>query len=365
VKGFYIEELAFIFLTPVFIFYLFFVVPLKQKGGGRKAIMAFLGVCTICFQALSGPISHWIMLAGMALSLLRKKNKYPFVLAGAFIFSGIFLSIGASPSLIYRSLMIVGWIFEAYHLIFYACFFALVYHRVFREQASLSVDSTLPFSSYLEEKSGPAARVTGRLIKGITSCIVLFFIITGARLAYLNFLAPPPENIVPRLYESEQRMILQKVAQRIPDAFSEAERNGMADIIGREGILNQDGVAHRRLLIAAGKITPYVYPVAGMVDLDHMSRIFFPRPYDRTVLMVEEIGYCTLPNPVPEDLVGKDAIVVGRLDFKPEIIYEGRTVVEVIAILPWDPKERTFGPEPLIASEEVHKIILRLLRPTH
>jgi 4-amino-4-deoxy-L-arabinose transferase-like glycosyltransferase len=364
VKGFYVKEWAFISLTPVFIFYLFFLAPLRQRGTGRKAIMALLGGCAVTFQVLTGPISHGITLAGMAFSLIWTKNRHPFVLAGAFIFSGIFLSIGASPSLIYRSTMLVGWIFLAYHLLFYTCLFGWAQRWVFRDQTSLP-DSTLPFSSYLEERSGPAARVIMSIVKGFACCIVLFFIVAGTRIAYLNFFAHNPEDAHPVLSVSEQRMIVRSVVQRFPDAFSEGERSGEADIVGNADMLSLDGRAHRKLLVGAGKVTPYIYRVPGFLDLDHMCRIFFPRAYDRTVMMVEDVGYCILPNRVPENMVGKHVVVVGRLDFRPEVIYEGRTVVEGIAVLPWDPNQRRLGTAPLIANHEVHQVVLRLLKPPH
>lgn len=357
-----VKELAFTYLIPLFTFYLFFLVPLKQRGKGRKAIMALVGCCTMAFQVLSGPISYGITIAGMALSLIWRKNDAPFVLAGAFIFSGLFLSIGAGPNLISRSLLIVGWIFIAYHLLFYTWLFTLIHHRVFRDQTSLVLGSTLPFSSYLEEKSGPAARVTRRLLKGFGLCIALFFLVTSARIAYLNFLGAHPENAYAALSHAEQQMILKNVMHRIPDAFSERERSEPVDILGNVDPLLLDEGANRKLLIATGEVSPYVYRIPGFLDLRYICKFFFPRAYDRTVMMVKDIGFCVLPNRVPEDYVGKHVVIVGRLDFDPRIIYEGRAVVEVIAVLPWEPEARRGG-TPLIASDEVHQVVLRLLKP--
>lgn len=363
VKGFFYQEWAFTFITPLFIACLFLLAPLRQRGAGKKAIMALLGGCAIAFQLLSGPISYVITLAGMALSLIRRKNEYPILLASVFIFSGVFLSIGGSPNLISRSLLIVGWAFDAYHLYFYTCFFYFVYQVVFRDDTVPSLDSTIPFLSRHEEESGLAAKVTGRLIKGFAFFTALFFLVTGARIAYLNFLAEHPETTYPKLSDVEQRMILRGVVGRFPDAFSQGELNGQSMVIGNVDPLLLETKAHRKLLVAAGRLTPYVYRVPGFLDFDHMSRVFFPRAYDRTIILVEDVGFCVMPDPLPEGFAGKDVIVVGRLDFRPDIIYEGRALVEVIALLPWDPRERVSGPA-LIASNEVHEVRLRLLRPT-
>jgi len=100
-----------------------------------------------------------------------------------------------------------------------------------------------------------------------------------------------------------------------------------------------------------------VYNINKDISIQHWSRLFFSaRPYDRTVLYVHNVGYVVFPEKIPEGFIDRDVIIAGRLNVDEHQVFQGRVIVEGIAMIPVDGESGDPDMDRiLLADNDLHK----------
>ena len=121
---------------------------------------------------------------------------------------------------------------------------------------------------------------------------------------------------------------------------------------------------HGKIFIERGKIGRYVYRLHVGEEINHWSRLFYPRPYERSIFEVEDNVYFLFPGKIPHDLRERDLVFVGRVNVDTRFVYEGRILVEGIALIPYErEKSRLEMERALIAKNKIHRMFLEYNRP--
>jgi hypothetical protein len=351
-------------LTTLFMFTLFLFNITRTENRKEMFLLTCLliGAC-IAQRLIPGDLNSLIVLAGMVFAVVAANRKSSLLLATSLIFSG--LSIAIVGGLIKeRTFLLIGWVFLLFY--FFAVYFAFQYFssKILGRNAPVRCNRSKETAISSDEGSfgfEPHARAILRLSAAL---ILTFFLLGGLRLAYLNFLKTPPNLMqTPALTMEQKKEILAILIARLPAAFTEG-KDRAEDAFFRPLDFGPDQDNHGKIFAEKGNIGLYLYRVSGRARIDHWSRLFYPRPYERSIFELENGAYFLFPGRIPPDLRKRDLVFVGRVNVDTRFFYEGRILVEGIALIPYDSEtDRIELEKTVTADNKIHQMFLEYNKP--
>jgi tetratricopeptide (TPR) repeat protein len=360
------EEKIFYNLSALFVFLLFLSALLQITR--KKEIV--LSVCLSIFlwliqYSIPANMSFPIIISGMMLSSVMAEYRYSLILTISLIFTGIgFAVVGGGP--LSRLLLVFGWLFQLFYFFTFFIMFQFVFSNFIMKKTGQRVKSADGFSiNIYTDKIISLLNLNPQIINGFdplpktepalkkkigvpsesdtqirnilkigASVALFFFAVSGAKLVYLNyFKAPSNEPAVTELTSKQKQDILNITDNLLPGIFSKNELDNEEAFV-KPADFNSDAENHNKILVQRGKISKYLYQLTKESRIYHWSRLFYPRAYDRTVFYVDNIGFVLFPAIISDDLTGKDFIFVGKMNVDTKQIYEGRIIVEAVAMMP-------------------------------
>jgi hypothetical protein len=178
--------------------------------------------------------------------------------------------------------------------------------------------------------------------------IAVFFVVSMSILAFRNFVSPlPPLPPLPAPTLADAQAIVRRVAELSPGSVTAAELTDP-----KAWYRQPDGPdpspGHGRLVVATLRLKRYRYPMQADLKVDHYSRMFAKRAYDRIFTYADGgqlpqggVGptRLILPSPWPEESL-RDILVVGRASVDRSYFYE-ENQLEALAWAPLNPDGKT------------------------
>jgi 4-amino-4-deoxy-L-arabinose transferase-like glycosyltransferase len=287
------------------------------------------------------------IISGMILSFAAIENRYSLILINSLVFAGVGGAIfGMGKS--HRLFLMAEWIFQLYYLFAILFIFQFLYHKaILRSGDSMSLQQIARFDSFAEDRALDSDLKIKRVIRVILLAILLFFLFSALRLIYLNYFEAHPRKTVISAPTSHQKWeIMAKIHSNSPNLINLDKMSAMEELVFEKG-----------------KITQYVYRIPRMEGTDK-RRVFFPRNYDRTILLLSKSKFVVFPDELPEHLINSEVVIVGRSNIDTKSIKWGsRSFIEGIAIIPWNSKANRLQVEDmLLAKNENHRRILERLK---
>ncbi len=351
-------------LTALFMFSLFLLNITRAKDRKEMVLLSCL-LPLMCFVQRSIPseLNSLIVLSGIVLAVAAAEKTRSLILANGLIFSGVGSAI-VGGVIKERTFILIGWAFLLYYLFAVSFVFQYLASRIISRDAALGPDHKRTPDMHTQEHSlafEPPARI---ILKGIAALLVLFLFVSGVRLTYLNYFTHLVCEIkTPPLTVEQKREILAAPRLLIPAAFNAGEPRA-------EGIFFEslDYSAHQenhgKIFIERGTIGRYVYHLREGEEINHWSRLFYPRPYERSIFQLEDGAYFLFPGEIPQELRKRELVFVGRVNVDTRFVYEGRILVEGIALIPYDTeKDQPEMQRMLIAENKFHRMFLEYNKP--
>jgi len=149
----------------------------------------------------------------------------------------------------------------------------------------------------------------------------------------------------------------------IPAAFNTAEGHARSDFY-QPLDFDLHHKNQQKLFIQKGTIPRYLHQLHAHEEIDHWSRLFYPRPYERSVFQLRDTEYFLFPAEIPQEYKDRELVFVGRVNVDTRFAYEGRILVEGIALIPYDINENKVEmTHALIAKSPIHMAFLRYNKP--
>jgi hypothetical protein len=307
-------------------------------AGGRHALLVGLPVALYLFHLL---LPQWagilIIAGGVAAGACLPPHRISLILTACLLLAGVGISV-VGGVILQRAFLLVGWVFTAFYLSAFAFLFRWILSRAGCGGALriVSLHDLDPADSSRPSDAGGRSAARG-IPRWLAGGLLLFFLITSIRLVYVNH-SPSQDPQAPAYEEvswEDRQEIMAAIQHYLPGVFTAAEfraRNAFFENVPYALEANN----HGKVLIRRGEITPYLYPFSQGEKINHWSRLFQDRPYARTVLYAENVGYFLFPGRIPRPLLDQDLIFVGRASVDTTVIYEGRCMIEGIALIPLD-----------------------------
>lgn len=332
----------------LFILFLFLYNLFHLRGTREILLLVALLAGTLAIDWIF--FRHIIFLAiisGMILSFAAIKNRYSLILINSLVFAGVGGAMfGMARSA--RLFLMVEWIFQLYYLFAILFIFQFLYHKaILRSGDSMGLQQIARFDIFAEDRALDSDLKIKRVIRVILLAILLFFLFSALRLIYLNYFEAHPRKTVISAPTSHQKWeIMAKIHSNSPNLVNLDKMSGMEELVFEKG-----------------KITQYVYRIPRMEGTDK-RRVFFPRNYDRTILLLSKSKFVVFPDELPEHLINSEVVIVGRSNIDTKSIKWGsRSFIEGIAIIPWNSRANRLQVEDmLLAKNENHRRILERLK---
>ncbi|MCP4683295.1 MAG: glycosyltransferase family 39 protein [Desulfobacterales bacterium] len=333
-RAFNSKELVF-YSSCVLLLALLFILrlPLAATKTDTMALSClFIGIVLI-LHFLPASLGYIPVTLGMVLAIAAIYARYSLILASTFIFTGLGLAVlGGGP--FERIFVLIGWVFQFFYL------FAFLYIFEFLSNVITSKDRTLALNReavFQELPGNNSLDFEPQIKKGLNIlalAVIIFFAVSGIKLLYLNYaMAHPRGPSVLDLSLEERQEVLRDLNPNLHVRFSESEINDEKAFV-KKVEYKDHGRNSGKILIKKGQLSEYAYYLKKDQTVRHWSRLFYPRPYERTVYYVEGIGYVLFPGKKLKRMYDKDLIFVGRYNVDTRHVYQGRIIVEGIAIVP-------------------------------
>lgn len=289
-------------------------------------------------------ISLLIVLAGMGLSVIAVKNRYPLILANTLVFTGVAVGMVGGGHFLDRPSLMIDWLFLYFYIFFFVRILQYFYYK-----------KTGHAFSFAEGRSY-SPNWLNKIYRTAFVIAVIFLSISGVKLLYLYYVTHPDAPVFRQIPVKGKQDILAEVKNRLPEAYDEGEFS-IEDAFVEPVDFTRDMINHRRLVVRSGRVSRYAYNIKKDISIQHWSRLFFSaRPYDRTVLYVHNVGFVVFPEKIPEGFIGRDVIIAGRLNVDEHQVFQGRVIVEGIAMIPVDGKSGDLDMDRiLLADNDMHK----------
>jgi hypothetical protein len=304
-----------------------------------------------------------ITTVGAALTLLVNKNKYSIILINYLAFISIIIFMNGIPVLMTRLMIMTQWLFYLFFFAALTYVYEIIHRRVIRTKPVISRTDINPSNALFPlSHFGYIGDKLLLPIKILFSAMLFFFLISGAHLLHLNYFKPLKNKEMTRdLTFDEKKEIVKRIDMYCGEVVNcnEYMNNHTLSKQDRSGFKE---LHQGKLIVYRGRIGKYMYYLKKGERIRHWSRLFYPRKYERTVIRTENNNLLLFPGMVSNHLAGKDVILAGVLNIDSKHVYEGKTIIECIAIIPirlWD-NSPDFDKMIITQNDEHRKILEKL-----
>lgn len=312
-----------------------FVYPLLTK---KKEIL--LTIVIMVFFALiinDIPIKTYtlITVSGALLLVLFSRKKHSIVLINIMVFTSIVIAMTGIPLLMSRLMILTQWMFYIFYFSALTFMYRIVSDTLVFQGTKITSVKAIRFDYNNTIPDGdPVEKNIIVLAKICFLSALIFFIISGVKLLYLNYdHALINYQKMGDLPFREKQVALKKINALYKGAVNEDEllnKNASDEMEGKVF----ENTNHGKILIQRDRLSNYLYYLKRDDRIRHWSRLFYLRKYERTIVRTEKDYFILFPGKIPIDFIGKDIVFAGRLNIDTNQMYEGRTIVECIALIP-------------------------------
>jgi len=200
---------------------------------------------------------------------------------------------------------------------------------------------------------GNSGRRLVRGIRGLALICVFFFSLSGAHIVYRTFLGEPvPASPGP----FQNRADVLSSLQGIPGLSTPDLNIENMVILPHDADTKIPLFTNGQMVAGTGTIGPYLHILKAGEAPDHWSRLFHARPYERTVFHLPRVGYFIFPGILDGKWRYSPILAVGRVDIDYRYQYEGRIILEGVAIISLTTDE---PPKVLFADHPLHRKYLK------
>lgn len=191
------------------------------------------------------------------------------------------------------------------------------------------------------EAAGLLARLARKTIGGAVAVGVGFFLISGFKLFYLNAIRGPLPTTepAPLTFEEKKAWVEQMSAALGKPLMGRALESKSRFFDPTLGFV-REGENHGRWVVGLGRLTSYRYFLAANTSIPHWSRLFDRRDFDRVICRIDPLGWVVVPGKISDLPTTKDMIVIGLANVDIRRLYQGRTVIEAMALRPFKEESR-------------------------
>ena len=360
INGLNIKGKIFNNILTLFILILFISHFLKIHKKKEKILLMCLFAAVLVIQRLMPANTGYIItISGIILSFIAINNKYSTILAAGLIFTGIgFAIMGGGPQ--QRIFLLINWSFQLFYFFTFVFILQFMTHKIILKNNDLSLNSIMCFNispQFPKDSSQPDIELMIKKISwAIAVFVMIFFFISSVKLIYLNYFKH--KSIQTDSYDisfQEKQEILAQINRLIPGIFSKNELdNQKAFTVSLD--FNKDAMNNGKILIKKGKSSIYKYFIPKDKNIPHWSRLFYYRPYNRTILYIKDTGYFLFPEQLTDDFLKKEFIFVGRQNIDTRHIYQGRVIIEGIAMIPVDPETNHLQTNNILIAKDIHHL---------
>ena len=323
------------------------VTRVRDIAAGIKLALCWGGV-VLAHYALSPALSGVFIVGGVLLAFTAGARHVSALLAVILGFSGLALGLVGGAAMD-RYTLLVQWIFAAYYLYVFLFVF-----RVLTE--AVGTESTAP--AVLGEPPRPV-RWLRHVAVGARLAIIGVACFIGAssvRIAWLTFFrATAPGDSVAAIRDVDAQRLVTRVRAIQPALIDEAELD-RPSAFARSVPFKDQPANHGKLFVGRCSVSDYLYRLGPDEQIPHWSRLFEPRPYERTAVYCREGYYVMIPGVVPPLLRRTAVVVVGRQNVSGREAFEGRIITEAVAWVP------SGADEPIVMDSAMHASVLRSLK---
>ena len=358
INGLNIKERVFNSILTLFIFMLFINHFFNIHKKKEKILLTCLFTAVLIVQhLLPAPFGYIITLSGIILSFIAITNRYSIILATGLIFTGVgFAMVGGGPQ--QRIFLLINWSFQLFYFFTLFFIFQIMVYKVILRKKELSLNDIMCFEIFPYGSQSDIEQLFQKVLKAIAVVVMIFFIASAAKLIYLNYfkqfsIKTDTRNISISFQQKQE--ILEQINRMAPGTFRTNELNNK-NAFAAALDFNKHAQNNGKILVKKSKVGKYTYYVPEDKRIPHWSRLFHYRPYDRTILYIKSIGYFLFPGQLAKDFIKKDIVFVGRENVDSRHIYQGRIIVEGIAMIPVDPETNHMQTDNILIAKNIAHI---------
>ena len=358
INGLNIKERVFNSILTLFIFMLFINHFFNIHKKKEKILLTCLFTAVLIVQhLLPAPFGYIITLSGIILSFIAITNRYSIILATGLIFTGVgFAMVGGGPQ--QRIFLLINWSFQLFYFFTLFFIFQIMVYKIILRKKELSFNDIMCFEIFPYGSQSDIEQLFQKVLKAIAVVVMIFFIASAAKLIYLNYfkqfsIKTDTRNISISFQQKQE--ILEQINRMAPGTFRTNELNNK-NAFAAALDFNKHAQNNGKILVKKSKVGKYTYYVPENKRIPHWSRLFHYRPYDRTILYIKSIGYFLFPGQLAKDFIKKDIVFVGRENVDSRHIYQGRIIVEGIAMIPVDPETNHIQTDNILIAKNIAHI---------
>lgn len=358
INGLNIKERVFNSILTLFIFMLFINHFFNIHKKKEKILLTCLFTAVLIVQhLLPAPFGYIITLSGIILSFIAITNRYSIILATGLIFTGVgFAMVGGGPQ--QRIFLLINWSFQLFYFFTLFFIFQIMVYKIILRKKELSFNDIMCFEIFPYGSQSDIEQLFQKVLKAIAVVVMIFFIASAAKLIYLNYfkqfsIKTDTRNISISFQQKQE--ILEQINRMAPGTFRTNELNNK-NAFAAALDFNKHAQNNGKILVKKSQVGKYTYYVPENKRIPHWSRLFHYRPYDRTILYIKSIGYFLFPGQLAKDFIKKDIVFVGRENVDSRHIYQGRIIVEGIAMIPVDPETNHIQTDNILIAKNIAHI---------
>jgi 4-amino-4-deoxy-L-arabinose transferase-like glycosyltransferase len=298
-----------------------------------------------CYRCHLSPIPRRVefllCLAGAVLLLFIVRNSAALILTNSAVFLVIGSAMIANAGTPLRLFTMVSWIFDFFYVLALSFFAYFAYSKIVLKRDELNLKMLAAGNGHTLGQGLHDIANLRPYLKFIGLLVVAFFIISSARIVYLNLYGCQAEEQVRPIDSREKMTILAEINKLRPGTFQSLEANPEDLFVNPVNELVNDPKDYKnngKIVVNLNRIDKYLYFVPKDKKIHDWFRLFTHRNYDRSIFSMGNWGWVfyIFPGKIPDQFKEKYAVSVGKLSVDMNFIHEARRIVEVIAIIPYD-----------------------------